>query len=122
MKYKIKIDWLNTPAGILGIGFGIYCFVIAILSLVGDDIILSHLLFILALFYGFAYLVFGITCLFTKPEGLSNFIVVGFMVGSYWFTDGLSWILLPLIIIPWIILALIIMMIIRYIWGKPEED
>lgn len=109
-------DWLKDLTGFTAVGFALYCFVVAGLSIGG---ILEGIGFfeILGLIYGALYLFFGISLLLSKPGHLGNAIVIGFFFGGFMFGNSFPPILWPFVIIPLIILVLTILLILRFALG-----
>jgi len=106
-------DRLHVLAGICALAFGMYCFVIGIGVLAFELTEFTELLLMMCFIYGAIYIIYGIFALMTRPGGMSSFIVVGFFVGTYWWSPGLEWYLWPMIFMPFVILALTVIILIR---------
>ncbi|MCK5396894.1 MAG: hypothetical protein KAJ33_01425 [Thermoplasmata archaeon] len=123
MMMEITRDRLHLLTGILALAFGVYCFIIGIGAAAFGLVDMSLLLLMFCFIFAFIYIILGIFALRTKPGGMSSFMGIGLIVGTYWWgSGGIPWFMWPMIIMPIVILVLTILILFRAFSGKRRQE
>ena len=113
---EITKDRLHLLTGIIALGFGIYCLIVAIGMAVLDLWDMNWFLLISCIIFSIIYIIYGIVMLLTKPDRMVSFIGIAFII-TLWLPSGFEWIVWPMIIMPFVILALTLIILSRKFKG-----
>ncbi len=101
---ELTKDPLHLLTGILALGFGIYCVIIAV-GMTVDLWDMNWFLLISCIIFSIIYISYGIFLLLKKQNNMISFIGICFII-TLWLPPGFEWIVWPMIIMPFVILIL----------------
>jgi hypothetical protein len=109
-------DTFRKITAFLTLGFGAYCLIMVLAIIAFDVVEFSAMFALIFAVMGIIYLVSGISIL--RKWRFGGIVFFGFFGSSYWWSNGMSYYLWPMIIMPLVIIVLFVILILKQFSGQ----